>query len=464
MGDVFISYKQDERERMRPIADGLRALGVDVWFDERLQPDRSFTEEIQDVMNGCRAQIVCWSPAAVASEWVRGEAEVARQRGVLVAVMIEPCALPPPFNMHHAENLSGWHGDARHAGWRKVCETIGRKLGREGLGDLAALQASDDAAAWKKWAQRFPNDPLTDAAWSKAEELEIGAARARMARDRDAAKQGAEEAERSRAAKAAVTPPPATTPLPPPVKTTGRMNPVIVGGIVLALTAAGAGTYLFWPRGGDQASSLPTTTFETPVEVAEQEATTDPAAGAATTAAPSTTAVSTPPPPPPDLAAGAMRRIRALTNEEWYNINVYAMGVLREPGVVEALQRSANASDPRVLTVLAYGYAEGYGGAPRNSDEANRLFQRAAEQGFAPAQNTLAVSYLNRDRRESVRWWRAAADQGHPAAQQSLAFALASGDGVAVNRAEAIRYFRLAARHPSGSLSRDWLSRAGETW
>jgi len=203
MGEIFISYKQEERERMRPIAHGLRALGVDVWFDERPQPDRSFTEEITQLVQSCKAQLVCWSPAAVASEWVRGEAEKGRQRGILIAVMIEPCDLPPPFNMHHAENMQGWSGDARHNGWRKVCDAIGRKLERPGLGELAALQVSDDATAWKKWAQKYSTDPLVEEAWAKAEELEIGAARQRMVQEREAARRAAEEAERKRAAQEA---------------------------------------------------------------------------------------------------------------------------------------------------------------------------------------------------------------------------------------------------------------------
>ncbi|MET0546289.1 MAG: TIR domain-containing protein [Caulobacterales bacterium] len=194
MTDVFISYKQEEREKMRPIADALSALQVDVWFDERLSPDRSFTEEIQHLTQICKAQLVCWSPSATASEWVRGEAEKGRQRGVLVAVMVEACELPPPFNMHHAENLTGWNGDRKHPGWRKVLETIGRKIDRPGLAELDALSASSDSEAWKRWAQKYPNDPCADAAWSKIEELEIGAARARTAQQREAAKKAAAEA------------------------------------------------------------------------------------------------------------------------------------------------------------------------------------------------------------------------------------------------------------------------------
>ena len=184
MAEIFISYRQVERELMRPLADGLRALMVDVWFDERLQPDRSFTEEIEDLLKSCKAQIVCWSPEAVKSEWVRGEADKGRLRGVLVAAMIEPCELPAPFNMHHTENLTGWRGDPTHPGWRKLVDTIGRKLNRAGLGELASLQGSTDSDAWRRWAQRYAEDPCVEGAWKRAEELEVEAARARVAQQR----------------------------------------------------------------------------------------------------------------------------------------------------------------------------------------------------------------------------------------------------------------------------------------
>ena len=130
MSEVFISYKQEERETMLPIAQKLRSLGVSVWFDAELQPGRSFSQEIMHHIEACKAQIVCWSPAAIASEWVRGEADIGRQRGVLIAVLIEPCRLMPPFNMLHAENLVGWRGDQNHSGWQKVLLAVSHHLGR----------------------------------------------------------------------------------------------------------------------------------------------------------------------------------------------------------------------------------------------------------------------------------------------------------------------------------------------
>ncbi len=138
MADVFISYKQEERERMRPIANALIELGLEVWFDARLVPGKAFTEEIVGEIDTCRAMIVCWSPKAIASEFVRGEADIGRQRGVLVPVMIEPCRLVPPFNMLHAESLIGWNGRSDHDGWHKVLRALSRHVGRE-LGGASSV-------------------------------------------------------------------------------------------------------------------------------------------------------------------------------------------------------------------------------------------------------------------------------------------------------------------------------------
>lgn len=131
--DVFLSYKREQRERILPIVSALQQLKVDVWYDAELQPGRAFTEEICEEIDDCKAQIVCWSAEAARSPWVTGEAEIGRNRQVLVPVFIEECRLPPPFNMLHTENLQGWSGDATHVGWRSVLKQLGQRLGRPRL-------------------------------------------------------------------------------------------------------------------------------------------------------------------------------------------------------------------------------------------------------------------------------------------------------------------------------------------
>lgn len=255
MSEVFISYKQDEREKMRPIAAALRALQVEVWFDERLSPDKPFTEEIEHVANNCRAQLVCWSPAAVKSEWVRGEAEIGRQRGTLVQAIIEPCTLSPPFNVIHAENIAEWTGQPQHHGFQKLVDTIGRKIGRPGLAELALIQGSPVADDWKKWASKYPSDPLAEEAWAKAEDLHLNSEKDRMKKEWQSARKKAEEEEaRRKAAEEARrrTPPPAPAAAPayhelhnPPPRR--GLTPGMIALLVLTLGLAG-GTAAFGPQ------------------------------------------------------------------------------------------------------------------------------------------------------------------------------------------------------------------------
>jgi TIR domain len=74
MTDVFISYRRDDRSRIELIAEKLRALKVDAWFDARLEAGKSFSAEIARELDKAACVLACWSPGAVASDWVRGEA------------------------------------------------------------------------------------------------------------------------------------------------------------------------------------------------------------------------------------------------------------------------------------------------------------------------------------------------------------------------------------------------------
>lgn len=158
--DVFISYKREERARVEEIANALRALRLSVWFDARLQTGHSFDAEINREVRAAKCVLVCWSVNAVASEWVRAEAAIGRQRGVLAACFLEPCELFPPFNLIHAEDLS--HGELGHANpaWVKIVDQIGNLSGRPRLG--AYLGLGGDRAAQGIWLAENPNDPLAD--------------------------------------------------------------------------------------------------------------------------------------------------------------------------------------------------------------------------------------------------------------------------------------------------------------
>lgn len=123
--DVFISYKREERADVERIAERLRGLGLNVWFDTKLASGVSFDEEINREVRGAKCVLVCWSPGAMASDWVRAEASIGRGRGVLAAVTLRPTDLYPPFNLIHTEDLTTWQGEDLHPGWLNILARIG---------------------------------------------------------------------------------------------------------------------------------------------------------------------------------------------------------------------------------------------------------------------------------------------------------------------------------------------------
>lgn len=87
------------------------------------------------------------------------------------------------------------------------------------------------------------------------------------------------------------------------------------------------------------------------------------------------------------------------------------------------------------------------------TDDIAALHARAA-RGSARAQNDLGVMYaigrgVRKDRAEAVRWFRMAAERGNALAQNNLGYAYARGEGVRRDYAEAVRWYRKGAEQGS---------------
>ena len=152
MADVFISYKQRMRPKVVLIARALEALGVSVWFDAELRAGKSFGAVINSELSKAGCVIVCWTPDAFAPEdgseisWVEGEATIARERKVIVPIMLERTPLKAPWNMFHTERMMDWNGDPHDPAWLRVLDAIGKLVGRPGLADYAKAMADGDPA------------------------------------------------------------------------------------------------------------------------------------------------------------------------------------------------------------------------------------------------------------------------------------------------------------------------------
>ena len=194
VADVFISYKREERAEIEQIAKALRSLAVDVWFDARLEAGESFSKEITREAKIAGAVLVCWSPGAVASQWVEAEAMIGLEGKKLVACVVGgQTGLVPhaPFNTIHTPDMIGWsrqaasdeRGSALHPGWQSILARIGALLGRSGLADYAVLPRPEDPDRLERlseWVEANADDKLAAAAWEEVTLLTHAAATAKL--------------------------------------------------------------------------------------------------------------------------------------------------------------------------------------------------------------------------------------------------------------------------------------------
>ncbi len=129
MADIFISYARSSEDQAHKVAEALRTAGYSVWRDDELPAHRAYSEVIEERLKAAKAVVVVWSADAARSQWVRAEADVAREAGTLVQVSIDGALPPMPFNQIQCADLASWTGDTSAAGWRKVEGSIASLVG-----------------------------------------------------------------------------------------------------------------------------------------------------------------------------------------------------------------------------------------------------------------------------------------------------------------------------------------------
>jgi hypothetical protein len=132
MTDVFLSYANEDREIASKLASSLEACGWSVWWDRKIIAGETFDQVIEHELETAKSVVVLWSKDSIASEWVKNEAAVAAERGVLVPAFIDPVKLPLEFRREQAAYLVNWDGDTSHQGFQALCDGITAKTNNVG--------------------------------------------------------------------------------------------------------------------------------------------------------------------------------------------------------------------------------------------------------------------------------------------------------------------------------------------
>jgi adenylate cyclase len=129
MANVFVSYARPDDTLANRVAEGLRAIGYEVWRDDELPAHRPYAEVIEERLSAAGAVVVLWSAYAAKSQWVRAEAEAARESGRLVQSRVDENLPPMPFNQIQCADLSDWDGKSTCPGWQKLTQSVASLLG-----------------------------------------------------------------------------------------------------------------------------------------------------------------------------------------------------------------------------------------------------------------------------------------------------------------------------------------------
>ncbi|HWC57113.1 MAG TPA: TIR domain-containing protein, partial [Sphingomicrobium sp.] len=132
MSDVFVSYKAEDRRRIRPLVQCLQADGYSVWWDERIGAGDAWRETIERELDSAACVIVVWSKRSVGPEggFVREEASRGQRRGVYVPVLIDAVDPPLGFGEKQATSLRGWKGDCEDGRYQAVHSAVQRLAGQ----------------------------------------------------------------------------------------------------------------------------------------------------------------------------------------------------------------------------------------------------------------------------------------------------------------------------------------------
>jgi tetratricopeptide (TPR) repeat protein len=181
---LLVAFAESSRDLAAPLARALEAAGFDIVFQAS---EHQTSEQASAAIDDMHAVIVCWTPAAVASDRVNLQAGRARKARKLVPVMLAPCRPPSDVGSRIGViDLTGWAGDPGDPAFLPLTQALharfsgrvigGRllthrnvSLGGAGAASLAAIAVIANAGGLKGAYDSFANPAASERALSATE-------------------------------------------------------------------------------------------------------------------------------------------------------------------------------------------------------------------------------------------------------------------------------------------------------
>lgn len=153
MADVFLSYAREDQERVADLVHALVDRGWTVWWDRQIPPGARYEDVIERELQSARCVVVVLTEAALTSTYVRSEAAEARDRGILLPVLLDDVRVPMSMNQTQCADLRRWPGD--HGGMTSLLESMAELIdGATPTGQSELIGRDAELGALKKVFRR----------------------------------------------------------------------------------------------------------------------------------------------------------------------------------------------------------------------------------------------------------------------------------------------------------------------
>lgn len=131
MGQIFISYANEDTDAARRLAEAFIARGWSVWWDKQIPPGMDYAKVIEAAVTAAQCVVVLWSKHSIRSRWVQTEAAEGADRHIAATVIVDDTAgddIPFEFRRLQAVNLSDWQPGRAHAGFDLLIARVASML------------------------------------------------------------------------------------------------------------------------------------------------------------------------------------------------------------------------------------------------------------------------------------------------------------------------------------------------
>lgn len=158
MSDIFVSYANEDRDRVLPLVEALEKTGWSIFWDRIIPFGKTWRQVIHSEIQSCRSVLVVWTEHSVNSEWVQEEAEIGKRRKILFPVLLDNVEPPFGFGSIQAANLVAWNGSDSATTFTRIISDFTATLGPAPAASLRRrVNEQDEREREQDWRREEEN-------------------------------------------------------------------------------------------------------------------------------------------------------------------------------------------------------------------------------------------------------------------------------------------------------------------